>query len=191
MLTLVLIRPGETDYDRHGRVQGRLDVPLNDEGMRQVEQMVAELQPLDIELIYSPEHEPAWQTAQRLSTALELKLKSIDHLENLDYGLWQGTLVDEIRRKQPKVYRQWQEQPECVCPPEGETLADAQERVQAALARLFKKHKQGRVAVVVPEPLASLVRVQLGHCELGDLWRAGAERPRWELIEPKVPSAAR
>ena len=35
-------------------------------------------------------------------------------------------LIDDVKRKQPKVYRQWQEQPEIICPPEGEMLSEAQ-----------------------------------------------------------------
>ena len=84
-------------------------------------------------------------------------MKTLDKLQNLDHGLWQGMLVSDVKTKQPKVYRQWQEQPETVCPPQGETLCTAKQRVQAALAKLLKKHKaDGLVAIVVPEPLASV-----------------------------------
>ncbi len=58
-----------------------------------------------------------------ISEALGLKLKKLDHMENLNQGLWQGVLIDDVRVKQPKVYRQWQEHPETVCPPEGEMSA--------------------------------------------------------------------
>ena len=97
-----------------------------------------------------------------------MKVKTLDKLQNLDHGLWQGMLVADVKTKQPKVYRQWQEQPETVCPPQGETVGDAEERLQAALAKLMKKHKsEGLVAVVLPEPLASVLRHVLRHDELG------------------------
>ena len=67
-------------------------------------------------------------------------------------------LIEDVKRKQPKVFRQWQEQPEIVCPPEGEMLSEAHERVQAALTKMLKKHKEGTIALVIPEPLASLVQ---------------------------------
>ena len=56
-------------------------------------------------------------------------------MQNLDHGLWQGMLIEDVRRKQPKVYRQWQEQPETVCPPEGEMLSQAEERIRTAMAK--------------------------------------------------------
>lgn len=190
MLQIALILPGATDYVCQGRIQGSLDMPLNAEGAKEVQQMAAELKPAAVELLYHSDSEPASETATILASALGLKTKKLDKMGNISHGLWQGLLVDEVKRKQPKVYRQWQEQPESICPPEGETLAEARERVQAALAKLTKKHKSGVIGMIVPEPLASVVRSQLGAGELGDLWQAGAAHGQWELIAVPVPTVA-
>jgi broad specificity phosphatase PhoE len=182
MVRIVLILPGTTDYGAQGRIQGCLNIPLNADGIREVARLADELRTLGVEVLYSSACEPCLETATTLATSLGLKLKKLDHMQNIDHGLWQGMLVDEVKHKQPKVYRQWQDQPESICPPEGETLVAAKQRVQAAIARLLKKHKHGVVGLVVPEPLASLVRVHLGQGELGDLWRANSEHGHWELI---------
>ena len=193
MLRIILIRPGATDYDAQHRIQGRLDVPLNDQGAAEVARIIEELRDRPMELIYAPACEPAMQTAQAISALLGVKVKKLDNMQNLDLGLWQGVLIDDVRLKQPKVYRQWQERPETVCPPEGEMLGQAEERVRAAMARLLKRHKEGVVGLVVSEPLASLVRRQVNQCELGDLWKATEEHGRWELLElgpkPLVPAS--
>ncbi len=124
--------------------------------------------------------------------ALDLKVKTLDKLQNLDHGLWQGMLVADVKTKQPKVYRQWQEQPETVCPPQGETLVAAKQRVQAALAKLLKKHKSdGVVAIVVPEPLASVIRNVLRHDEWGDLWQCANETAQWQMIDVPETVAAK
>ena len=81
-----------------------------------------------------------------LAEALEAKVKRLSNMQNLDHGLWQGMLVEEVRLKQPKVYRQWQEQPDCICPPEGEMLSEARGRVQAAMSKILKKHRSGTIA---------------------------------------------
>ena len=80
--------------------------------------------------IFAPVSQPSLQTAEVIAKALGIKLKKIERLQNLNQGLWQGMLVEDVRHKQPKVYRQWQEQPENVCPPEGEMLSQADERVR-------------------------------------------------------------
>jgi broad specificity phosphatase PhoE len=187
MVRIVLIRPGATDYDQQGRIQGVLNVPLCDAGAHEVARISGELGGLTLEVIYSSACDRAVQTATSIATALGVKVKPLENMQNLDHGLWQGMLVDEVKRKQPKVYRQWQEQPDSICPPEGEMLSQARDRVRAAMTRLLKKHKRGVVGLVVPEPLASLVREHLDSGDLGDLWRAGTEHGTWEIInfEPR------
>jgi probable phosphoglycerate mutase len=187
MLQIVLIRPGATEYDRQGRIQGTLDIPLSEEGREEVDRMIAELRGLPLDVLYVTRCQAAQETAQAIADALDLKLKKLDKMRNLDHGLWQGLLIEDVKTKQPKVYRQWQEQPETICPPGGEMLGMAQRRVRAGILRLLKKHKAGHVGLVAPEPLASLICNVLRQDELGDLWKT-SECRRWEII-PVQPDA--
>jgi broad specificity phosphatase PhoE len=182
MLEIVLIRPGCTDYDLQGRIQGNLDVPLNEQGNAEMMRVIEEVRGLGIEVVYAPSCEPALQAAQLIADTLDVKLRKLDRMENINQGLWQGMLVEDVRLKQPKVYRQWQEHPENVCPPEGEMLADATQRVETAVTKLLKRHKDGVIALVVREPLATLVRRFFDHGELGDLWKAMEEHGCWDLV---------
>ena len=187
MLTVVLIRPGSTDFDEQGRIKGTLDVSLNENGAQQVARTVEELSDLAIAAIYSSPCRCCQQTAAALAGQRGLKVNCLKCLHNLDRGLWQGMLIEEVKQKQPRVYRQWQEHPETVCPPKGESLVDARQRVAASVARLCKKHRDGVIAVVAPEPLASLMGGHLRQSELGDLWKAECDCGRWEEIhvEPR------
>lgn len=190
MTQIVLVRPGSTDYDEEQRVQGDLDVPLNRRGSEEVAKLVEEIKNMPIEAVYAPPCEPAQQTAKLLAAALEVKYRKLEKMKNLNHGLWQGMRVDEIRRKYPRVYRQWQEQPESVRPPDGETLDEASSRIAAALTKLMKKHKEEMIALVLPEPMASLVRRHFDHGELGDLWKASQDHARWELCDARPPVIA-
>ena len=118
-------------------------------------------------------------------TKLKLKPKTLKTLHNLNQGLWQGMLFDDVKSKQPRVYRQWQERPDTVCPPEGETLREATDRLKAAIAKLTKKHKSGTIALVLSQPLASVLRCMLRReasrrrlCQ-----SACVGKPLWEPIE--------
>jgi broad specificity phosphatase PhoE len=190
MPQIILIRPGSTDFDHQGRIQGNLDVPLNEQGAAEVARVIEELRHLKLEAVYASNCQPALQTAKAIAEALGVKLRKLDRMHNLNQGLWQGMLIDEVRRKQPKVYRQWQDRPQFTCPPEGEMLDQADERVKAAISKLVKRHKTGAIGLVVSEPLASLVRRFVHHGELGDLWKATTEHGRWEVleIEPNEPA---
>ncbi len=190
MVQIVLIRPGSTDYDDQGRIQGTLNIPLNEQGTQEVQRLIEAIRPLGIATIYCGPCQAGCQTAAAIAEALGAKLKKLDPLRNIDHGLWQGMLIEDVKRKQPKVYRQLQEQPEIICPPEGEMLSQAQERVQIALAKILKKHKEGTIGLVVPEPLASVVHGYLSHSEIGDLWTGESVCGKWEVITLQPQSLA-
>jgi phosphoserine phosphatase len=151
--------------------------------------MVNELSSKPIAAVYAGPGQAAEQTADALSTRLGLKTKTLESLRNLDFGLWQGMLISDVKTKQPKVYRQLQDQPETVCPPQGETIGAARQRAQAAIAKLQKKHKaDAAVALIIPEPMLSIFRQVLRNDELGDLWQNGEGAAPWDIIE--IPEAA-
>lgn len=182
MLEIVLIRPGATDYDKSHRIQGTLNIPLNSEGLMEVDREIEQLSARGIEVVYCSDSDPSRETAVAISKSLGVRVKKLENMQNLDQGLWQGMLIEEIKRKHPRVYRQWQDQPECICPPAGEMLTEARERARACLRRITKKHASGVIGLVLPEPLASLVRSILDHQDLGDLWRTPDEHGRWETV---------
>lgn len=183
MVQIALIRPGSTDYDMQGRIQGNLDIPLNEKGREQAAAAVACLKDHPLAALYSSAGQSAEQTAELIGAALKLKPKTIERLENLDHGLWQGMLIDDVKRKQPKVYKQWQEHPENVCPPEGEMISEMTERVDAVLEKLLRKHRFGTIGLVAAEPLASVIRHRLRGGEVGDLWKAINGCGRVEVFE--------
>src|SRR4029079_771283 len=98
-------------FDEQNRVQGRLSLPLNARGEAQLQELATQLQNAPMEVIYTSSCEPARSTAAALGEALGLTVKELDDLENLDQGLWQGLQVEDVRRKHPKVFPQWQESP--------------------------------------------------------------------------------
>ena len=78
---------------------------------------------------------------------------------------------------------------ETVCPPSGETVLAAKARVAEVLQKLLKKHKDSPepIALVAPEPLASLVRHVLRLDGLSNFWKSAESCGAWEAIE--VPEA--
>lgn len=167
MTRCVIVRPGETDYDREGRISGTLDLPLNEAGQHELAGIIDAVRETQPRAVVSSPQEPARSTAKAVAKALDLKLIELDDLVNIDQGLWEGRLFAEIRERQPKLYKQWADTPECVTPPEGESCSDAAERVTAALRKPLKKYDT--FVVVAAEPLATLVKtvVQRERPQLG------------------------
>ncbi len=163
MAKVCLIRPGCTDFDEQHRIQGALDLPLNPRGQQQVDQLIDQLRGLELKIVYTSVSQPARATAEAIGESLNVPVKELDDLRNFDQGLWQGLQIDEIRRKFPKVLKQWKESPTSICPPEGETVSEAVERVNRALRKPMKR--RSTFAIVVSEPIASLVRCVIEDCD--------------------------
>ncbi len=159
MSTVVLVRPGCTDFDEQKRLQGCLELPLNNRGQNQLTKIVEALKSLPIEAVLTGPCEPCLSTAKAVAAAMHVKLIEKEELCNLDHGLWQGMNVDDIRRKFPRAYKQWEDAPETVCPPEGETVNEVLDRIISALKKPLRKYDT--FAVIASEPLASLISCSL------------------------------
>jgi broad specificity phosphatase PhoE len=162
MAQVLLIRPGATLYDEQHRVQGVLDIPLSERGTAEATRLaeaLAETQDsAGLTALYCGPGESVVRTAEIIGKALGLRPRRIDEFRNLDQGLWQGLQIDEIKRRNTKLFRQWIEDPRTICPPQGETIEDALERVKTAIKPLVRRHQDGEFfALVVGEPLARLV----------------------------------
>jgi broad specificity phosphatase PhoE len=168
--SLIVIRAGATDFELQGRIRGSVDLPLCPEGIAEAERAAAMLAESPAIAIYTSAERSAVETGQIVGRAMGLKPRAVPHLQNLDQGLWQGMLVEEIRRKQPRLHRQWQDNPWAIAPPDGELLEDACERVEGALEKLLRRHGDGCVALVVPSPLDRIVRWIVAGESIGDLW---------------------
>lgn len=182
MTIVAVVRPGWTDFDEQHRLIGSLDLPLNARGLTQVAALIEQLKSLASppEAVVCGTAQPATSTAEAIAAAFDLVPRMCEELCNLNQGLWQSSTIEEIGRRMPRVFNQWQEAPETICPPEGEPWEEAVERVQAALKKPLRKFSS--LVIVASEPLASLVSSLLTG-EPPDLTAAFAEEPREPMVE--------
>ncbi|MGC9453948.1 MAG: histidine phosphatase family protein [Phycisphaerae bacterium] len=168
---LYLLKTGQTVWERQGRVDSSAGEPLTELGRSEVAAAMPDLADTHIRAVYAGAGEAETETAKMIADRLGVKVHKYKDLRELDYGLWQGLTTEEIKRRQPKVYRQWVSAPHSVRPPEGETLAEARKRLVSAARRIVKRHK-GAAAVVVCRPVAlAILKCELGDMPLDTLWQ--------------------
>lgn len=189
MWKIALIRPGRTEYDEQDRLQGTLEIPLCEAGHGDALQLIAALGQERFDAIYAANCLAAWETAAAIASHFGQRCKRLDRLSNADLGLWQGMRREDLRQKHPKVFRQWAEQPDSVCPPEGELLSVVRQRCAQTAQWLRRKHRRGHVALVAGAPLWELLRSELLGQPPRDPWSAGDGFGSCRWIEP-VPLAA-
>jgi len=143
---LLLVRHGETDWNRDRRFQGHADPPLNEMGREQAHALAAELAGERIELVYTSDLCRARETAEIVAASLGADLVALRDLREIDVGEWEGLTWPEIEKRYPEGARAWHEQGfgwEA-----GETYDELGERVVAALRRIAADHPEQRVLVV-------------------------------------------
>lgn len=184
---LVVIRSGTTDYDLQGRIRGNLNIPLAPAGIAAAEAAARHLSAALPVALYTSPTRCSVETADLIGAATSLVPRRVPSLAGLDLGLWQGMLVSEIRRRQPRLARHWEEDPWTVVPPDGEPLAAARDRIAAAIGKILSRHPEGPVAVVVPAPIDRIIREVIAGEPAGDLWQIADTAPAVVELHVALP----
>jgi probable phosphoglycerate mutase len=140
MPVVLLIRHGENEYVKKGRMAGRLpDVHLNEKGIQQAQVLAEKLSGAPIKAIYSSPLERAIETAEPLARALGLEILLRPGLVETDVGDWQGHTLKSVRRL--KIWRTVQNAPSLMRFPGGESFADAQYRITREILQVCALHQ--------------------------------------------------
>jgi broad specificity phosphatase PhoE len=148
-MRLILVRHGETDWNRQMRVQGRSDVELNETGRRQVQALASALKEESFEAIYASPLKRSLQTAQAINLFHGVEIEVDDGLKELDVGDFDGLRGDELRARFSSFWQRWtSDEAASVRFPHGESLQQLRRRAWAALQRINQRHRHGAVVAV-------------------------------------------
>ncbi len=182
MTDVVLVRHGETEFNREGVFRGRYDVGLNDAGHRQARSVAEALASPSIAAVYSSPLSRAVDTARPIADRHGVELRVDEAFHNIDLGEWQGAKKDVVRETQPDAWALWTTEPERLRIPGGETLAQIRARAFPRLAELAESHDGRRIAIVSHR---SVIRVLagavLGMTE-GYFWRFYMDNAGYSLL---------
>ena len=163
MPIFLLIRHGETDYNKKMHLPGRLpDVHLNKKGQQQAQLVADSLKDAPIKAIYSSPMDRTLETAEPLAKNLNLQVVSIPGLLETNCGDWQGQSVKKLRRQ--KIWKSVQLHPSLFHFPGGESIAECQHRMVQALETLRKQHSEHDVVACFShaDPIKQVVAYYLG-----------------------------
>ncbi len=154
-MELLLIRHGETAWNRVRRMQGHIDIPLNDEGQRQARALGAALSAERPVAIYSSDLQRAHATAQPVADAHRMDVILDAALRERCYGGFEGMMYEELAERFPQAFAQWRARdPHARYPAgerEAETLMEFHQRSVDAVTRLLRRHQhceEGKLVIV-------------------------------------------
>ena len=168
-MNIFLVQTGQTRWEADGRIESPTGAPLTESGVQTGNLTACELSAEEVRAIYAGDGEAEQQTAQLIVEQLKVKLNLRVELRDIDFGLWQGLTREDVKRRQPKLYRQWVESPASTPPPGGETATEAAERLGVALGAIEKKHKDTPVAIVARPMIIAILRCLLTRQSLDEL----------------------
>ena len=149
MTRFILVRHGQTEWNRNERFRGRADIPLNETGSAQAEatgkRVAAEWQPT---AIYTSPLSRSVKTAEAIARHYGLAVQVHPGLADIDYGEWQGLSPEEVTQRWPDEIDDWYNRPEKAQIPGGETLEALRKRAMQTVTELAKQHGDETVVLV-------------------------------------------
>ncbi|HEY4238451.1 MAG TPA: histidine phosphatase family protein [Kofleriaceae bacterium] len=137
-MNVLLVRHGETPWNREGRYQGRTDIPLSPDGERQVAALGVRLATVPIVSAVCSPLARARRTAEAILAGRELELQTDAGLLEISHGAWEGQLASDAAISHAEMFGTWRSNPDRDTPagPGAETLGDVEARAWPVLARL-------------------------------------------------------
>ena len=187
---IVFIRPGETEWNRQGRWQGWVSIPLNDLGRRQATALASFIRHIGMGALYTSDLKRALETAECLAQPLGFTPIPDPRLRERNIGLWQGLTLDEMRAWYPDEYATMLSDIDGYRIPGGESRNDVRARVTKALNDILKQSSSETVGILshttaIKVLLGDLIpgynplEVDLDNTSVTTIHRRGDQ---WELV---------
>jgi len=155
--TVFLVRHAQTKWNVTGRYMGWIDKDLSKEGMRQAKQLSIKLEGQSIDSAYSSPLKRAYHTAQMTVAPHSLQVSPVLELGEIRLGAWEGLTRDEVKAQFPDIWYAWRSDPSTVQMPEGETMAQVQDRAVAAFQDIIRTNRGRKVLIVTHEVIVKLL----------------------------------
>lgn len=147
MPEIILARHGETEWNVSEVFRGRIDVDLNETGVKQAELLAGYLSNVRVEAVYSSPLKRALKTAAAITDYQKLEVNIAPGLIDFNFGEWQGLSHHEVQDKYQELYKEWMSHPERVRMPIGESLDDVRNRAMTVVGEVIARYKETVVLV--------------------------------------------
>lgn len=183
MTEMILVRHGETDWNRELRFQGHADVGLNAIGFEQARRLASRLAAEPAAQLYASDLLRAQQTAQPVASQLGVSSVTEPALREQSFGRVEGMRVDDIKAQHPQAWEQWLRFHEDFCMPGGETTREFHARVVDAVYRIAGDHPGATLVVVTHGGVLDMIwrtarSLSLGGPRQSQIPNAGVSRVR-------------
>lgn len=149
-MQLILVRHGETDWNKQGRYLGNTDLPLSEKGLKQAAELASFVRICDPACLYSSDLIRARHTASGIEKSLSLSSSCVvdRRLREINFGSWEGKTYAELSSREKALSDDWFTDPGSITVPEGEPWREFQNRVLSFVQEIIAIHQEGKIIVV-------------------------------------------
>ena len=144
---LYILRHGETQWNKEEIFRGTKDIPLNEKGLNQAEMAGLYFKDKPINRILSSPLKRAFQTAQAVGDATGTKIEIVDEFTDINFGIWEGLTVEEVKKTYTSDFELWRRSPEMLSVQGGETLHRVRDRISRGIERHITKDDESVLVV--------------------------------------------
>jgi glutamate-1-semialdehyde 2,1-aminomutase len=148
MTEIIIIRHGETEWNKTGRFQGHSDVPLSAEGRAQAAMLGENLAVDHVDMIYASDLTRAMETAAPLAQRFGLEVISDPQLRELNFGAWEGRNFNDVNAENPNAMKNFYTDPERANIPESEPFPEFQRRIAGRVREIVAQERGKRIVIV-------------------------------------------
>ncbi|MCK5654126.1 MAG: histidine phosphatase family protein [Dehalococcoidia bacterium] len=183
MARIILVRHGQTEWNRQERFRGWVDIDLDATGLRQAEAAAERVARWDVAAIYSSPLRRAMDTAQIIANRLSLPVVPLEGINDMNFGIWQGLSIGEVKESYPELFDLWRYSPQRLEIPQGESLEDVRKRVVATIDDLTARHEGSTVAMVTHRVVCKVLLCHLLGLDNSHFWQIAQDTTAINLFE--------
>lgn len=171
MLTIYLVRHGQTEWNVLHKMQGWGNGELTEKGIADAKALAHRLKHTPINKIYSSSSKRAIETAQIIDCGRGIPIVADDHLREMNFGDWDGQLTADVKANYPKEHAIFWETPHLFEGVNGETFSDLQKRAQKAFSSILAEQTEGTVLVVAHSIFLRVLLATIKQLPLSNIFK--------------------
>lgn len=170
MTEIIIIRHGETEWNKTGRFQGHSDVPLSAEGRAQAAMLGENLAVDHVDMIYASDLTRAMETAAPLAQRFGLEVISDPQLRELNFGAWEGRNFNDVNAENPNAMKNFYTDPEQADIPESEPFPEFQRRIAGRVREIVAQERGKRIVIVSHGASIRILLADLLSMPIRSIW---------------------
>ena len=181
--TFYIVRHGQTNWNILGKTQGHGNSDLTKQGENQAHELAQAMVDYPIDYIYSSDLGRALQTAQIVGDKIGVKVEQTSSLREMGFGVWEGLLIEEIKKDHADTYTTWRDEPHLVNIEGGETLHIIKERVDNFINEINEKYDNKHILLVSHSVTVRVMLLSFLNSGMENIYRIKQDNTALNIVE--------